>query len=147
MARTIQLQMQLFFTLYFPSQYRIIKNKVVYGKQHKFSEGKKKMNIEIRRLTPDLAEDYARFFDVTPHNVNTNSGKCYCVTWRSDDSYVGNGDHWFPTCEERRSAPFNLSVPVVCRATSHIAATRSWAGATQMGIAGTASIICVLIGP
>ena len=60
------------------------------------------MNIEIRRLTPDLAEDYARFFDVTPHNVNTNSGKCYCVTWRSDDSYVGNGDHWFPTCEERR---------------------------------------------
>ena len=33
------------------------------------------MNIEIRRLTPDLAEDYARFFDVTPHNVNTNSGK------------------------------------------------------------------------
>lgn len=60
------------------------------------------MNIEIRRLTPDLAEDYARFFDTTPHNVNTHGGKCYCVTWRSDDSYVGNGDHWFPTCEERR---------------------------------------------
>ena len=60
------------------------------------------MNIEIRRLTPDLAEDYARFFDVTPHNVNTGGGKCYCVTWRSDNSYVGNGDHWFPSCEERR---------------------------------------------
>lgn len=60
------------------------------------------MNIEIRRLTPDLAEDYAHFFDVTPHNVNTDGIKCYCVTWRSDDSYVGNGDHWFPTCEERR---------------------------------------------
>jgi len=24
------------------------------------------MNIEIKKLTPDLAEDYARFFDVTP---------------------------------------------------------------------------------
>ena len=61
------------------------------------------MNIEIRRLTPDLAEDYARFFDLTPHNIHTNSGKCYCVTWRSDDSYVGNGDHWFSSCEERRA--------------------------------------------
>lgn len=60
------------------------------------------MKIEIRRLTPNLAEDYARFFDVTPHNVNTDGGKCYCVTWRSDDSYVGNGDHWFASCEERR---------------------------------------------
>lgn len=26
---------------------------------------------------------------------------CYCVTWRSDDSYVGN-DHWYPAREERR---------------------------------------------
>ena len=25
------------------------------------------MNIEIRRLTPALAADYARFFDETPH--------------------------------------------------------------------------------
>ncbi|HOP11303.1 MAG TPA: GNAT family N-acetyltransferase [Oscillospiraceae bacterium] len=28
--------------------------------------------------------------------------KCYCVTWRNDDSYVGN-DHWYPTEEERRA--------------------------------------------
>ena len=60
------------------------------------------MNIEIRRLTPDLAEDYVHFFDVTPHDVNIDEHKCYCVTWRSDDSYAGNGDHWFPTREERR---------------------------------------------
>jgi len=60
------------------------------------------MNIEIRKLTPDLAEDYARFFDTTPHDVNIDERKCYCVTWRSDDSYVGNGDHWFPSREERR---------------------------------------------
>lgn len=60
------------------------------------------MEIKIRRLTPELAEDYAHFFDVTPHNIHTDGGKCYCVTWRGDDSYTGNGDHWFPTCEERR---------------------------------------------
>lgn len=61
------------------------------------------MGIEIRRLTPEMAEDYIGFFDATPHNVNTGGGKCYCITWRSDDSYTGNGDHWFPTPEERRA--------------------------------------------
>jgi GNAT superfamily N-acetyltransferase len=61
------------------------------------------MNIEIRKLTPDLAEDYAHFFDVTPHDVNIDEKKCYCVTWRNDDSYIGNGDHWYSTREERRS--------------------------------------------
>lgn len=60
------------------------------------------MEIEIRRLTPDIAEDYVHFFDVTPHDVNTDERKCYCVTWRSDDSY-DNGNHWFPTREERRN--------------------------------------------
>jgi GNAT superfamily N-acetyltransferase len=60
------------------------------------------MDITIRRLTPELAEDYAHFFDVTPHDVNIDERKCYCVTWRSDDSYV-NGNHWFPTREERRA--------------------------------------------
>ena len=61
------------------------------------------MNFDIRRLTPELAEEYAHFFDVTPHNVGGNGCKCYCVTWRSDDSYTGNGDHWFSSAEERRA--------------------------------------------
>ena len=26
------------------------------------------MNIEIRRLTPELADDYVHFFDITPHD-------------------------------------------------------------------------------
>lgn len=60
------------------------------------------MEIEIRGLTPDLAEDYVHFFDVTPHDANIDEDKCYCITWRSDDSYIGNGDHWFPSREERR---------------------------------------------
>jgi GNAT superfamily N-acetyltransferase len=60
------------------------------------------MNIEIKKLIPDLAEDYVHFFDVTPHDVNIDENKCYCVTWRSDDSYE-NGNYWFPTREERRT--------------------------------------------
>jgi len=44
------------------------------------------MNIEIRKLTPDLAEDYVRFFDTTPHDDNTDENKCYCVCWCNDDS-------------------------------------------------------------
>lgn len=60
------------------------------------------MDIEIRKLTPDLAEDYAHFFDVTPHDINEDEAKCYCVTWRSDASYANEG-HWFPTREDRRA--------------------------------------------
>ena len=59
------------------------------------------MNIEIRKLTPDLADDYARFFDETRHNDEGGGVKCYCVTWRADDTYKGD-DHWYPTSEERR---------------------------------------------
>jgi len=66
------------------------------------------MNIEIKKLTPGLAEAYARFFDVTPHDDHTVKDElpCYCVTWRTDDTYVcdenGNWNHWFRTREERR---------------------------------------------
>ena len=62
------------------------------------------MDIEIKKLTPDLAEDYAHFFDTTPHWDNTKRDElpCYCVTWRNDDSYAGDGDHWYQTREERR---------------------------------------------
>jgi len=43
------------------------------------------MDIEIRRLVPDLAEDYVRFFDTTPHDDFADEHKCYCVCWCSDD--------------------------------------------------------------
>jgi len=43
------------------------------------------MNIEIRKLTPDLADDYVNFFDVTPHDDNIDEHKCYCVCWCNDD--------------------------------------------------------------
>ncbi len=63
------------------------------------------MDIEIKKLAPELAEEYAHFFDVTPHDDKTIKDElpCYCVTWRSDDSYVGDNNHWFPTREERRA--------------------------------------------
>ena len=43
------------------------------------------MNIEIRKLTPNLVEDYVRFFDTTPHADNKDEHKCYCVWWCNDD--------------------------------------------------------------
>ncbi|MGI6199921.1 MAG: GNAT family N-acetyltransferase [Christensenellales bacterium] len=39
--------------------------------------------IDIRKLTPELVEDYIGFFDVTPHNHRYNGAKCYCVYWCS----------------------------------------------------------------
>jgi len=44
------------------------------------------MNIEIRRLVPELAEDYIRYFDTTPHADEVEDHKCYCVWWCTDDS-------------------------------------------------------------
>lgn len=60
------------------------------------------MNIEIRKLTPELAEDYVRFFDVTPHDDNVNEHKCYCVCWCNDD-YEGKD---LSTAEKRRKCAF-----------------------------------------
>ena len=34
------------------------------------------MDIEIRKLTPDLAEEYVNFFDITPHDDNVEEHKC-----------------------------------------------------------------------
>jgi len=62
------------------------------------------MVIGIKRLTPELAEDYVHFFDVTPHDDGTIKEElpCYCITWRSDASYISDNRHWFLTREERR---------------------------------------------
>jgi ribosomal protein S18 acetylase RimI-like enzyme len=43
------------------------------------------MNVEILKLTPDLAEDYVTFFDTTPHNEK-HKMKCYCVYWCNEES-------------------------------------------------------------
>jgi GNAT superfamily N-acetyltransferase len=57
-----------------------------------------KVNIEIRRLTPDLANDYVCFFDTTPHADKIGDHKCYCVWWCNDDCEGKD----FSTPEKRR---------------------------------------------
>lgn len=56
------------------------------------------MEIVIRKLVPELAEDYVHFFDVTPHDRYVEEHKCYCVCWCSDD-YTSKD---FSTAEKRR---------------------------------------------
>lgn len=56
------------------------------------------MNIEIRKLTPDLLDDYLRFFDHTPHSTNLDEHKCYCVCWSNENDR--NRD--FSSAEKRR---------------------------------------------
>lgn len=61
------------------------------------------MNIEIKKLTPDLAEEYVDFFDTTPHDDNIDEHKCYCVCWSSVDHRFMEG---IPSREERRAMAF-----------------------------------------
>lgn len=57
------------------------------------------MNIEIKKLTPDMAEDYIRFFDVTPHSTGNDEHRCYCVCWAGE---CCDGRD-FSTAEKRRA--------------------------------------------
>ena len=56
------------------------------------------MNLEIRKLTPELAADYIHFFDTTLHDDNIDEHKCYCVCWCSDNCEGRD----FSTREKRR---------------------------------------------
>lgn len=64
------------------------------------------MNIEIKKLTPDLVDDYVRFFDETPHDDNKDEHKCYCVCWCSADHRIETD---FSSAEKRR----NLAIQYV----------------------------------
>ena len=57
------------------------------------------MRIVIRKLTPDLADDYVCFFDTTPHSDNIEEHKCYCVCWCGDNCEGKD----FSTPEKRRA--------------------------------------------
>lgn len=60
-------------------------------------------DIEIRKLTPELADDYTHFFDTTPHNDTGKGEKCYCLSWCGDNVYHNGGEYWYPASEERRA--------------------------------------------
>ena len=106
------------------------------------------MNIEIRKLTPDLAEDYVHFFDITPHDDNTAKDElpCYCITWRSDDSYVSDNRHWFPTREERRERAIHFVKTECLQGYLAFMMVRLWDGATLLQSVRAASTIIVIIG-
>lgn len=57
------------------------------------------MNIEIRKLTPDLLEDYLHFFETDAHADNPDEDRCYCVCWCSADHRVETD---FSSPEKRR---------------------------------------------
>lgn len=57
------------------------------------------MNIEIRKLTPDLVDDYVHFFDTTPHATKKEEHKCYCVWWCNEDY---EGQDFTSSVEKRR---------------------------------------------
>ena len=60
------------------------------------------MNIEIRKLEPNLVDDYAHFFDTTPHNDTNDGTRCYCLSACHDKVYQGGGEYWYDSPEERR---------------------------------------------
>ena len=57
------------------------------------------MDIAIKRLTPELAEDYVHFFDTTPHATGKEEHRCYCIWWSSADIEQES----YGTVEERKA--------------------------------------------
>ena len=58
------------------------------------------MNIEIRKLTPELLNDYLHFFETEAHADNEDEDRCYCVCWCSADHRAGTD---FSSPEKRRA--------------------------------------------
>lgn len=59
------------------------------------------MDVEIRRLTPDLMEDYLYFFEHAAHEDNPQEDRCYCVCWCSAD-HRRKSNFYFSTPKKRR---------------------------------------------
>jgi len=61
------------------------------------------VDIEIKKLTAELVQDYVNFFDTTPHNPSGDGDKCYCITFCKDKVYHSGGKYWYPSADERRT--------------------------------------------
>jgi len=70
------------------------------------------MNVEIRKLVPDLSEDYLRFFETEAHADNEDEDRCYCVCWCSADHREGMD---FSSPEKRR----DLAIQYIKNGTIH----------------------------
>lgn len=84
------------------------------------------MNIEIRKLAPEHAEDYVRFFDTTPHDDCVDEHKCYCVCWCSDDCEGRD----YSTVQKRREYALRYVKDGASKVTSHTTTGKSSVGAT-----------------
>lgn len=62
------------------------------------------MNIEIKRLCPELIDDYIHFFDVTPHSEKPESEdcKCYCVWWCGEEQNNEVFEKYLSSKDKRR---------------------------------------------
>ena len=63
------------------------------------------MNIGIRKLTPDLIEDYLHFFETVAHADNEGEDRCFCVCWSSADHRARID---FTSPEKRRDIFFQM---------------------------------------
>ena len=70
------------------------------------------MNIEIKKLSAELIDDYLHFFDTTPHSERPDSDecKCYCVWWCGDDQTDKVYENYLSTKEKRREYARNSIV-------------------------------------
>ena len=59
------------------------------------------MDVVIRRLTPDLLQDYLHFFETDAHSDNPNEERCYCVGWSNANHYPAVDFH---AADKRREA-------------------------------------------
>jgi len=57
------------------------------------------LDIEIKKLTPDLLKDYLHFFETEAHADNPDEDRCYCVCWCSADHRIKTD---FSSPEKRR---------------------------------------------
>jgi len=79
---------KVIFTLILQKGIILLVEEVVFNVSTKYINSIKRINmeLEIKKLTPDLVEQYLHFFDVTPHDTNRDEDKCYCAYWSSANS-------------------------------------------------------------
>ena len=64
------------------------------------NKGESKLELEIKKLSPDLVDEYLHFFDETPHDDGVPDHTCYCVNWCSENQRERVAD---PCRKERRA--------------------------------------------
>lgn len=85
------------------------------------------MDINIRKLTPELTDDYLHFFDTTPHFTDKDEDRCYCVCWCN----VNYENQDFSTAEKEGIQPLHTSMEIISKDTLHIVTTRLLGGVMQ----------------